>query len=119
MMDAYAQTLAPVAAVGSTFNPWLFGGILLVVALVGGWLYWRKRNPVAATAAASTAGADIKAGFDRIVAAIEKHTAAVAPAAPTAAAAAPEATGPTPDQLAAVQSAQAALDAAKKAAGVA
>jgi len=129
-MNAYAQTLAPVAASTSTFDPWVFGAILLAVVVVVCFVYLKHKAPATAATLTTTAGAELKTvGGDiltelgKMRAALEAHLAATAPPAgatgatgPAAPAAAPT---PTPEQLAAVASAQAALDAAKKAAGVA
>ncbi len=126
----HGQTLAPVAAptASAGVDWWVVVPILAVVAVLGGWFLWHKKNATAANAAAATAGTDLKAlgasilaELSKARAALEAHLAATAPpaTAPPAAVAPPAAPTPTPEQLAAVASAQAALDAAKKAAGVA
>jgi hypothetical protein len=118
-MNAYAQTLAPVAATtASGFDPWMIGAIVVVIIAVAGFIYLKKKSPATATAITTSASTDLHAVGADILAEIRKLTAPgttttiVNPPAPAATAV------PTPEQLAAVTSAQATLDAAKKAAGI-
>jgi len=90
-MNAYAQTLAPVAAASSTFDPWMFGAILVVVLAVVAFVWYHKKNPTGAAALTATAGADLKAvGSDiatelsKLRGAVEAHMAVTA-AGPAAA----------------------------------
>jgi hypothetical protein len=79
-MNAYAQTLAPATTSGG-FDLWTLGAILLVVAAIAAFVWYRRKNPAGAAALASTGLADLKATGEKIVSAIENHTKAVAPTA--------------------------------------
>lgn len=122
--SALAQELKPVAGPGSSIglSDWTIGAIgiaMLIAAVVGGFIYWHRKNPTQADAAAAKALADAHSGLqtaiDELAKAVHtldaKLTAASAPTAVVA-------PGPTPEQLAAIALKETELADAKKAAGL-
>ncbi|MGH7605391.1 MAG: hypothetical protein ACRENK_15525 [Gemmatimonadaceae bacterium] len=58
---AWGQTLTPVQPAAGGIDWWILGPIIIVLVVIGGFLYLRKKNPTAAAMVATTASADVQA----------------------------------------------------------